>query len=182
MNIKKRKLFILLTSFPNTVSRAIRFWTGFSYSHASIGLEEDLNTFYSFAFKGFMIEKITRFVRPGRTPYPCMLYELEVSEAVYQDAQNILSEIISRRKHLRYTKRGAILSLLQIHHRREGHYFCSHFVAEVLQKSRAARLKKASNLYLPQDFEHLHGVRKIFQGNLRDMIRHFYWSPYSFSR
>ena len=66
--MKKRKIFILLTKFYDTGSKLLRFATGTYYTHASIGLEEDMNTFYSFVLKGFIEEKITRYNKPGRIP------------------------------------------------------------------------------------------------------------------
>lgn len=77
---KKRKIYILLTRLCDNGSKAIGFLTSSYYTHASLGLEEDLNTFYSFVTKGFMIEKISKYIRPDRDPYPCVLYEMEVSQ------------------------------------------------------------------------------------------------------
>ena len=39
---EKRKLYILLTRFPGLDSDALRWWTRFPYTHASIGLDEDM--------------------------------------------------------------------------------------------------------------------------------------------
>lgn len=50
---KSRKIYILLTRFHGFASKAIRCFTGYRYSHTSIGLDEDMNTFYSFVNKGF---------------------------------------------------------------------------------------------------------------------------------
>ena len=60
-----RKISILLTRFPDNGSRAVSMLTRFYYTHASIGLDEDMNTFYSFVTKGFLVEKVTRYIRPG---------------------------------------------------------------------------------------------------------------------
>ncbi len=59
----KRKIYILLTRLSDNASKAIGILTNSYYTHASIGLEEDLNTFYSFVTKGFKIEKMI-FVLP----------------------------------------------------------------------------------------------------------------------
>lgn len=63
-------ILILLTRFPNAGSKVIETLTGSCYIHASIGPEEDMNTFYSFVCKGFIAGKITRYVRPNRVPFP----------------------------------------------------------------------------------------------------------------
>lgn len=60
----KYKINILLTRFPDNGSKAISFFKRSFYTHASIGLGEDLNTFYSFVWKGFLVEKVTRYVKP----------------------------------------------------------------------------------------------------------------------
>lgn len=170
----KRKLYILLTRFPGLDSDAMCWWTRFPYAHASIGLDEDMNRFYSFVVKGFIVEDIARYNRkPGRAPFPCVLYELEVSEAVYQKAKQMLLKFVSNRKTLHYNTIGMLLSLIKIPTHRQSRYFCSHFVAELLQRCNAARLNKRSTLYLPQDLQKLSEVKMIFQGDLLGMSRQY---------
>lgn len=169
----KRKIFILLTRFPDNGSKVLEAITGCYYAHASIGLEEDPNTFYSFVCKGFIVEEITRYIKPGRDPFPCQVYELDVSERVYQRVQKLLLHFVEKKHSLRYTKFGLVLSVLRIPYQRRHHYFCSHFVAEILTRSRAARLHKHSALYLPGDFRSLPGIRLRFQGNMQSMLHHF---------
>ena len=61
----KRKIYLLLIRFPDTGSKLIHALTGFGYTHASVGLDEDLNTFYSFVVKGFIVEDISRYNKPS---------------------------------------------------------------------------------------------------------------------
>ncbi|MGN0386078.1 MAG: hypothetical protein ACI4EX_09360 [Lachnospiraceae bacterium] len=132
-----------------------------------------MNIFYSFAVKGFIVENITRYDRPDRKPFPCILYELAVSENVYQDLKSILKKFMKRKSSLHYTRLGAMLGILHIPHKWRNHYFCSQFVAEVLRCSKAACLKKDSTLYLPGDFKNLQGMREVFQGNIRSLRTHY---------
>lgn len=164
--MKKRKLFILLTRFPGLDAKLLMSYMRFPYSHASVGLEEDLQTFYSFVVKGFIVEDIVRYCKPGRAPFPCALYELEVPEPVYDMAKDTLQDFVRRKKSLRYSFIGMFLSLIHIPTRWKGRYFCSQFVAEVLQKCKAAKLKKSSTLYFPKDLLRLPGVKLVFQGDL----------------
>ena len=173
-NPEKRKLYILLTRFPGLDSDALRWWTRFPYTHASIGLDEDMNTFYSFVVKGFIVEDIARYnSKTGRAPFPCVLYELEVSPLVYQKAKQILQKFVTNRANLHYNTLGILLSLIKIPTRKQDHYFCSHFVAELLQRCNAAKLKKRSNLYLPKDLHKLSEVKLIFQGDLLHMSKQY---------
>lgn len=167
--MKRKTVFILLTRLQNQSAKPLEILTGCYYTHASIGLEEDLNTFYSFVCKGFIVEKITRYLKAEREPFPCQLYALEVSAGVYKTLKGYLSSFERRRPLLRYSRLGVFLCLLQIPFHRKNHYFCSQFVAEVLSYSSAARLRKNSSLYLPKDLRQLPGLRLHFQGNLHGM-------------
>ncbi len=173
-----RKIYVLLTRLPGNSAKAIQVATRCYYTHASIGLEEDPDTFYSFLCRGFVVEKITRYVRPDRTPFPCQLYELEVSEKAYQSIKKLLESFVEKREDMRYTKLGVVLSILRIPYRRKHHYFCSQFVAAVLKYTQAARLKKDSALYHPKDFKSLPGMQLRFQGNLQSLLQHFSAVPY----
>ncbi len=170
---KKRKVYILLTRFPDNGAKVIHAMTGSFYSHASIGLEEDMNIFYSFVVKGFIVEEITRYIKPDREPFPCQLYELEVSENVYNAVKRIIQFYERRKKKLSYTKLGVVMSLLRIPLKQKNKYICSQFVAEVLKRAEAAKLKKSTALYLPGDFKKLSEMKLVFEGNLESFIAHF---------
>lgn len=175
--MNQKKIYILLTRFPDAGSKVIEAFTGFPYTHASIGLGEDLNTFYSFVAKGFIVEEITRYAKPGRPLCPCQLYELEVSARVYAAVKRVLQIFLMNKGHLHYTRLGVFFCLLRIPHRQKNHYFCSQFVAEVLKHSRAARLRASTTLYRPGDFRHLPGMRLHFQGTLQSMLIRFQLAP-----
>lgn len=176
--MNNKKIYLLLTRFPDKGSRAIELLTGGYYAHASIGLEEDLNTFYSFVAKGFIVEKITRYVKPDREPFPCQLYELSVSEPVYCRIKEALAYFVEFEGLLHYTKLGLILSLLHIPYKRDRFgFFCTQFVADILQHSGAARLKYKSTRYFSDDLKRLPGMKLNYQGNLKSMVDHFSLKP-----
>ena len=172
--MEKKKVYILLTRLPNSAAPIIEAMTGSYYTHTSIGLEEDMNTYYSFGFKGFVAEKITQRVRPDKTPFPCQLYELPVPVAVYDSIKEIIARFQTHSEELYYSHLGVVLCLLRIPFRRKRHYFCSQFVADVLKQSNAARLRKSSTLYVAQDFKRLPGMKLAFHGNLLSLLLCFH--------
>lgn len=172
-NSKKKKIYILLTRFPDNGSKALGVLTNSYYTHSSIGLEEDLNTFYIFVTKGFMIEKITKYVRPDREPYPCCIYEMEFSQKTYEAVKHTIHGFISKKYLYHYAKLGVIFGLFHIPIIQKHHYFCSQFVAEVLESTDAAHLEKSSALYYPCDLMKLPNKTKIFEGNLESFLRKF---------
>lgn len=167
-----RYLYILLTRTPDLPSRLIAMLTGCHYTHASIGLEEDPNTFYSFVRSGFRVETITRYLRPEWEPFDCVLYRLAVDEQTYRKARRLLAGYAARKPQLRYTCVGVLLCLLGIGLRWRNHYFCSQFVAEVLTRVRAVALPWRSELCLPRNLQQM-GFPVQFQGNLQDMLSAF---------
>lgn len=63
-----------------------------------------MNTYYSFVRKGFIVEKVTRFIRPDRAPFPCQLYEIEVSQKVYGSVKKVIQVFTEYKGDLRYLK------------------------------------------------------------------------------
>ncbi len=169
--MNNRKIYLLLTRFPDKGSMVIKRMKGIQYPHTSIGLDEDMNTFYSFLTKGFIVESVTRYVKPHREPFPCQLYELEVSQEVYDRVKEIVEYFVEFSGLFKYTKVGVILSLLRIPYvRSHFSYFCSEFVADVLHHSGAAKLNKKRNMYFADDLKQLPGMKLKHQGNLKTLI------------
>ncbi len=166
-----RKVYILLTRFSDTGARTVSALTLSKYNHASIGLEEDMNTFYSFVLKGFIVEKITRYEK--RFSLPCQVYELNVSDKAYDRLKKIISIFEENKYQMEYSRLGVLMSLLRIGYKRKYKYFCSQFVAEMLKLSESAYLKKKSSLYLPHHLKKIPGLDLKFQGNLTTFLSHF---------
>ncbi|MBQ4100583.1 MAG: hypothetical protein IJC83_03455 [Oscillospiraceae bacterium] len=173
--MEKRKIYILLTKLPGKRSSVIRFATRSYYAHASIGLEEDTDTFYSFVIKkGFIVEKLTRYIKPDRAPFPCQLYELEVTEDVYMKVKSIIRHYIEIKDRLHYSKLGLFLSILHIPYKRNQlGFFCTQFVAEVLKSAGAVMLTHKPSHYFSKHLKLLPGMKLNYQGNLKTLIEHF---------
>jgi inositol transport system substrate-binding protein len=173
---QKRKIFLLMTCLPDVLSKAAQVVMNYRYNHVSLGFEEDMNTYYTFTYKGFTVEDITRRAnKPDREPFPCELYEIEVSNAIYQDIYQRVCKFVEFKNTYRYTKLGAALRVfLNIPTRRARAYYCSQFVAEILKNSGAARLDKWAPYYLPPHLARLRESKFIFQGNLQEYLRKYH--------
>lgn len=171
--MEQRRIFVLLTQFPGREARVLRWYTGCPYTHVSIGLDEDMNTFYSFVMKGFIVEDINRYNKPGRKPFLCELYSMEVSEETYQEVRAYIDTFVRRRSKLHYSKLGLALSLAGIPWKIENGYICSYFVAEILQKCTDARLKRHTMLCMPKDFSRSRHLKMVFKGDLQHYARRF---------
>lgn len=167
--MKQRNIYILLTRMPDKVSKALSLWMRFHYTHVSIGLEEDLEHFYSFGYSGFRIESVERFNRSAKGPFPCALYEIPVSEKVYDRVKQHLMGFVARKDQLHFHLFGIALALCRVRHKFEDRYFCSQFVSEVLHDCEILPQRKHSSLFMPRDFSKQKELRLVFQGMLTSL-------------
>ena len=80
-------------------------------------------------------------------------YKLSVSKKEYDSIAQMIEEFQSKRFEWRYNLTGLLLSRLHISHRRQKHYYCSEFVAEMLEKAQVYSFQKNLAHYLPNRLE-----------------------------
>lgn len=170
----ERKIYILLTRSGTWFSRLIHLATQDSYTHASIGLDGPGGPFYSFARKyrylalpaGLVEEQVTVY----RRTVPCCLYELEVSEDAYLLLRQKLCSMYVQREEYHYSVLGVLACWLNLSFQRKHHYFCSQFVAGLLEDCGAVELPKPRTLLRPVDFCGVEGLRPVHQGPLEGIL------------
>lgn len=153
--MQKKKIYIMLTKFFTRSAKFYEKLKGHYYTHSSIGLEEDMNTFYSFVNKGLIVESISRYAKKGDQSLPCQLFELEVSEKAYNIIRNAQERFVQKKEQLKYSQWGVVLGLLYIPHKIKDKYFCSQFVAEVLKESKKIKIYRFASTCFPEDFKKL---------------------------
>lgn len=171
--MKYKKIYILMTQYPGFDAKILRWYMRFPYTHTSVGLEEDMDTFYTFISKGYLVESITRYEKPDRPSFPCALYEIVVTEEVYEKVKKTVHDYKARKYMLKYSTLGLVMCFLRIPLKRKNHYFCSQFVAEVLQKCEVLKLEKNSSLYFPKDISKHKELKLIFQGTHLGFVEQF---------
>lgn len=172
--MEERTVYILLTRSGTWFSRLIHLATQDSYTHASIGLDGPTGPFYSFARKyehfalpaGLVEEQVTAH----RRMVPCCLYELKVSEDTYFRLRRRLRTMYARREEYGYNLLGTLTCYFNLSLRRRHHYFCSQFVADLLEESGALDLPKPPTLLRPADFCQVKGLRAVHQGFLEGIL------------
>ena len=122
-----------------------------AYSHASISIDEKEEVFYSFNYKGFVVEKPKKY-SPKTRLSGSMCIRMQVPETVHKKIKEELEWFAQHKELYTYSAIGVILCLLRIPHKFKNSYFCSQFVAEVLSVSGAVHFKKSESLYLPVHF------------------------------
>ncbi len=169
-----KSLYIFLTRTESVVSKIVHFFTHDAYTHSAIAFDEQLIEIYSSARKdgikmfpaGPCRESLKRgfYTRVGKTP--CAVYELVVSDEVYDRAKAEVDWFMEHEDKFKFSALGIIACKFGIAWQRKNKYFCSQFVAEILRKSGAAELPKIDCLMRPSDYMTLPSVVKIFEGDI----------------
>lgn len=174
-----RRIYILLTRSQTMLSKTIHLFTGDEYTHVSIAFDGELESLCSFARRyarlplpaGLVTEALDGGYFERHPDMPCALYSLTVPETVYSEIRSRARQMLAQREEYRYSIRGLAMCRLGIPQDRPQHYFCSQFVAELLEASGAVWLPKPPSLMRPQDFGALSELRLVYRGELAGLAR-----------
>ena len=151
----KYTLSVLFVNYEDFWSKVVYYVLGRGYGHASIGVDQngvDQNdeVYWSFNFKGFRREKPKKH---EAIVSKSVCYKLSVTKEEYDKVVEMIEEFQSRRFEWKYNLAGLLLSRINIKRQKKDHYFCSEFVAEMLQRANIVEFNKNVAHYLPNRLE-----------------------------
>ncbi|SEO21599.1 hypothetical protein SAMN04488134_10525 [Amphibacillus marinus] len=177
--MKKKTVYLLFLSTGTILARTIDFYTKTSLNHVSIALDQELDFVYSFGRKrpnnpfigGFIKENLNL---PFFNRSSCAVYQLKVTEEEYdQLVEQIM--IMESHKHLyRYNFLGLLGVMMNKELQRDNAYFCSQFVATMLQECGVYDGDKPPGLIRPQDLRDWRELRLVYQGQLKNYPNFIY--------
>ena len=173
-----KSVYILLCRTNTIFSGLIHMATGNKYTHAALSLDREMTRLYSFGrqnlyfpmIAGFVPEDIKMGVYRKNGGAPCAVYELRVSDKVYDTIESRINWFIAHKDYYRYNFLGILFYMLDIPFYRRKHYMCSQFVAEVLGSAGALKCPKEQSLMKPVDFEGLKELNLVYCGDLRGCV------------
>ncbi|MFD1064597.1 hypothetical protein [Oceanobacillus locisalsi] len=169
--MKSRTVYLLFTDTGSYLSRLIHLYTREPLNHVSIALDRELTEVYSFGRKqpnnpfigGFVKEDISSpFLNQAR----CEIYELEVSRKEYECIQSFIKHIEIDKEKYRYNFIGLIGIMMKIKITRETAFFCSQFVATILQNVTSLPLTKDPYFTTPEDIRSTPSLKLVYEGVL----------------
>lgn len=164
----KRKIYILLQEFDSTIGSIFKLLKKSNYNHASIGISDSFDEFYSFRTKwGLCIEHPFDFTKSHKREIKCIIYEIEVDEKTYENVKKHIDSFLNRKHNYYYSYFSFILGFIGLKHKLKEGYYCSRFVAEILDGSNVITFYKDASLYMPSDFMK-HNLKKHFEGKAKD--------------
>ena len=175
-----KSIYIVLSQTKTYPARAIRFYTHEPYAHASIAFDEGLEEMYSFARRGiynpfnagFIREYIDKgiFGRYGSTS--CSIFRLQISEQQYDSIRNEIEIFNQNKDTYSYNYLGLIGAAFNIPIQSKQRYFCSQFVAYVLEQSGIEIFDKNYALVKPRDIRINPYLATVYEGRLSKYRTH----------
>lgn len=172
----KRKVYILLTDTGSVLTKLIKLYTKKPYNHASIAFDSNLSEVYSFGRKhsdnpfvgGFVKEDVTSnlFLRAD-----CVIYSFTVDEEQYNHMKLYIEQFKEQEDEYKYNFLGLFGVMLNKPVEKDKAYFCSQFVASVLEQSKNIEFEKSLALIAPHDLQNVPEFEFVYEGNLNDYTR-----------
>lgn len=166
-------LNVLVVSSETRPAKIIRFFTKSQYNHTSISLDDNYNEFYSFARKkafspldaGFVKEKASYYSLGKNKDVNVKLFKVPIEDNKMVELKKRLVEIENDKEYI-YNFISAILYPFHLSHPTYKAYYCSEFVAEVLNKYTNISLDRESSKYSPKDIELLLNDYLWYEGKI----------------
>ena len=166
------KVYIILTHTGTVLTRLIRLFTRKPFNHASISFDRQLSAVYSFGRKnpknpfcgGFVQEDMEGILFRRAS---CAIYSLEITEDQFERMKEFLLEVEKEKEKYRYNLLGLFYVLFNKERNRDYAYFCSEFVATMLDRGGVPLPKKSAHLVRPYDFAECGQFELVFQGPLQ---------------
>lgn len=171
----EKTIYIVLTNTGTLFSRAIGVYTRKELNHASIAFDERLNEMYSFGRKqknnpflgGFIKEDATDGLFKRAT---CAIYKCHVTLQEYNQMQNKIRHMEQQKELYKYNLIGLFGLAMNIEIEREHAFFCSQFVATIMNECNSSDLHRPPCFMQPHHFEQLTSLEIMYKGHLQTYV------------
>lgn len=173
----KYPVYIVLMHTGTLLSSAIKSMTHSQFSHCSISFDDTLTNMYSFGRKadvnpfigGFKSENInSKFFQSRDIPYA--LYMVLCTKTQIAQMKKRLDYFIANSSKFKYDFTGLLKNYFGIVDNPEYKWFCSRFVADIINAGKPVSnpVFKNPNLVKPEDFKDMPNAIYVTGGNLRE--------------
>lgn len=170
------EVYIVLTQTRTYFARLIKLYTKEPYAHASIAFDAELQEMYSFGRKqvnnpfntGFIKEDIESGVFGKCVETTCSVYSLKVTEEQYLRLKEEVEIFKNNQEKYSYNFLGIIGVMMNVPVNLENRYFCSQFIAYILERSGINLFNKSYGLVRPFDIRICPKLKKVYKGKLRN--------------
>ena len=139
-----KSFYVVLSRTGTSLSRVISKLTGDWYTHASISLDDNLETMYSFGrlwsynpwIGGFVKESIEYGTMRRFRNADTLVMRVTVEDEKYAAIVKYITEMYADRKRYKYNYWGVLLSRwnVRVRSRKANRFYCSEFVNDFLER------------------------------------------------
>ena len=172
-----KRIYILLTRTNTILARSVRKTTGTEFSHASIALDNNLDTLCSFTRK-YMSNPVIGRLRPENINEgllkkynytPCLIYSCLVEDEEYENIKKYIDSVYNSKKEYKFNNIGLFGCWFDIEINRKCKRCCSQFVAEAISCVKSIKMPRRVMTMRPNDFRYTEGLECIYSGKIKDI-------------
>lgn len=175
---QNREIYIVITRTGTLLSKIIGRVTNKTYNHASVSLDTELRTMYSFGRVHAYNPIVGGFVMEGPDfgtfkrfhEADALVLRVPVTEEQYQGLSACLKSMYAEKWRYHYNVPGLFLAGAGIVWRRRNWYYCSEFVRDILDRFSILDAREYDGIVKPEDF--LTEYEVIYAGKLREYALH----------
>ena len=165
----------MLTDTGTLLSKMIGMYTRNGLNHASIAFDEELTEMYSFGRKyqsnpfiaGFVRENAGSGIFKGAN---CAILRCVVSTNEFEKIRGKIRHIEMNKKDYRYNFIGLLGIAVNRDIKREHAFFCSQFVATVMNEGDLQMFSVSPNLVQPCHFFDVASLTEVYEGDLQSYL------------
>lgn len=172
----EKYLYVVLSQTGTFPSNLIKLFTRGQLNHASISLTPDLKELYSFGrvrlynpFRGGLVRESPDFGTFKRFSHTRIaVIRIPVDDCTYELAEKTLLTMYAKRRQYKYNYKGLLHAIAKKPYKRENYFFCSEFVAYVLESCNVVERGYSDGLVTPMDLMKLACGTVVYRGEICD--------------
>lgn len=172
-----KNIYIVLTHTGTVLSKIVKYYTKYEFSHISIALDKELNKMYSFGrlnpynpfWAGFVHEYIDSGTFKRFKNTKTEVYSLKVTDEQYTKLENIIEKMNEHRKKYKFNILGLFAVSIHKKIKTKNSFYCAEFVKYAVEN--AGIEMDLPEIIKPQDFRSQCNLEKIYTGLLKDYKR-----------
>lgn len=175
------KVYVILTTEKNWISKTISLITDSTYAHATISFDDTFNNVYGFGRNIDVSRWDSKFIKEDmrggfykqNKNIGYLQLAFKVTPVELSRIKSVVNSFISNQDAYKYDKLGLLLSGVNISHEKQDRFVCSGFVAYVFMKAGINLFNKSYSLARPNDYAnhsnfHIHDSGLVHEKIKRD--------------
>ena len=172
----EKSVYVVLSQTGTMFSKALKFFTGAEYNHASISLTPTLENMYSFGRLNPYNPFIGGFVEEGKNKgtfkrfykTKAVVLEFKVGEEKYNAIKYFIEYFRTNKLDFHYNYLGVLFACFKKYHKSSKRFYCSEFVKTCLETFNVENAQELPKIIKPIDFLRLNNKKIIYQGFLQN--------------